>query len=320
MAKRRVIELAVLYPGPLAGRLLSGWGFEVVKVEPPGGDPLRSYIPSLFNVLNAGKYSVVLDLRKAEDRSRLYKLVEDADVVLTSFRPNAAERLGVSYRALSSVNRRLVYVAVTGYSGSSLPGHDINFAAIAGLLKDGPIIPQCVDVASGLAAAFVAAVAVATGRAGYYEVPMEAAAHLLNLLNFAQIKDGVAPHLTGRYPFYNVYKCADGSVALGAVEEKFWRRFVALIGREDLGDKMYDEGTTAEVQRELAGRECSELLRRAAEADVPLSPVRPLTEVAASVDLEELIGVLAPAGGPAPKLGEHNYLAEDRYGGQPRQE
>lgn len=310
MAKYRVVELAVLYPAPLAGRLLVGWGFEVFKVEPPGGDPLRVYIPPLFQILNAGKYSVVLDLKRGEDRARLYRLIEKADIVLTSFRRAAAERLGISYDVLKSINPNIIYVAVSGYQNSDAPGHDINFAAVAGHLGDRPPVPQCVDVATGLAAAFVAAVAVATGRAGYFEVPMETTAYMLNLLNFAQLKHIGDLHLTGGYPFYNVYKCAGGSVALGAVEEKFWRRFVSIIGREDLESRMYDREAVEEVQRELAKVNCIELLKKAAELDIPLSPVRTIQEVCHGVDLGEIIRSIAPAGGPAPALGEHNQLLD----------
>ncbi|MEL9991527.1 MAG: CaiB/BaiF CoA-transferase family protein [Thermoproteus sp.] len=310
MEKYRVVELAQLYPGPLAGRLLAGWGFEVVKIEPPGGDPMRHYIPSLFEALNAGKYSVVLDLKREEDRKKLYRIVEGARAVISSFRRASAERLGVSYEALSSINPNLLYVAITSYKDSDLPGHDLNFAAVAGLLEGRPIVPQCVDVASGLMAAFAVAAAVATGRSGYVEVPMESAAYMLNLLNFAQLRDRGDVLLTGRYPFYNVYGCRGGKVALGAVEEKFWRRFCELIGRRDLEGRMYDPSAVGEVEREVSAKDCKELLHRAEELDVPLSEMRDLLEASRCVDLQDLVAPLFLKGGRAPRLGEHNALFE----------
>ncbi|MGC9117642.1 MAG: CoA transferase [Thermoproteus sp.] len=289
MAKYRAVELAVLYPGPLAGRLLAEWGFDVVKVEPPGGDPMRAYSPTLYRLLNEGKELVVLDLKTEEGRRSLYDLVKGADAVLTSFRPAAAERLGASYEQLSKVNPSITYVAVTGYKSSNAPGHDINFAAVAGHLRDAPPIPQSVDVATGLMAAFAAAASIAAGRPGYFEISMERVAYLLNLLNFAQIADGRAPQLTGGYPYYNVYSCAGGRVALGAVEPKFWERFCDLLGRPDLKARMLDPTAVAEVEGETSRRSCAELLRRAEELDVPLSLVRPLEDALRSVDLGTLL-------------------------------
>ena len=276
-----MIELAQLYPGPLAGRLLASWGFEVIKVEPPGGDPMRTYIPSLYGLLNAGKTVVFLDLKTEEGRRGLEELVGGARAVLTSFRREAARRLGASYEKLKEVNPRLIYVAITSFADSDLPGHDINFAAAAGLLGDKPMIPQCVDVASGLMAAFMIAAAVAAGRSGYFEVPMESVAYLLNLLNFMQLKDRGETYLTGGYPFYNVYSCIGGRVALGAVEEKFWLRFCELIGREDLKEHALSPEAVAEVGRTTEGLRCSDLLERARQLDVPLSPVLDLRDAAA---------------------------------------
>lgn len=276
-----MIELAQLYPGPLAGRLLADWGFKVVKVEPPGGDPMRSYVPSLYELLNSGKEVVVLDLRTEEGREELLELARGARAALTSFRRGAAERLGASYERLKSVNERLIYVAITGYVDSDAPGHDINFAATAGLLADGPLIPQCVDVASGIMAAFIIAASTAAGRSGYFEVPMESVAYMLNLLNFMQLRDRGDAYLTGRYPFYNVYDCAGGRVALGAVEEKFWRRFCELIGRSDLAERALDPSAVGEVERVVSRVPCSDLLGRAAQLDVPLSPVLDLREASA---------------------------------------
>ena len=289
MAGGRVIEVATLYPGPLAGRLLAGWGFEVIKIEPPGGDPMKSFSPLLYHLLNEGKTRVVVDLKSEEGRRILYEMVRGADAVITSFRPQAAERLGVSYSVLSAVNPSIIYVAITGYESSNAPGHDINFAAVAGHIRDSVPTPQSIDVATGLVAAFAVAASVALGRTGYFEVPMERVALLLNLLNFANIRDSGEPRLTGSHPFYNIYKCADGKVALGAVEPKFWERFCMLIGRPDLINRMLDPGAVAEVEKETSRIKCGELLNRAAELDIPLAPVLSLEEVAKRVDLDKLI-------------------------------
>lgn len=286
-----VLEFAQLYPGPLAGKLLKEWGFRVVKVEPPSGDPLRRVSPTLYQWLNEGKEVAYLNLRLAEDRSRVLDLAREARAVLTSFRRGTAERLGVSYEAVSKANPGVFYVALVGFRESDLPGHDINFAGLAGLIADKPTIPQCVDVASGLMAAFAVAAAVATGRRGYVEIPMENVAYMLNLLNFAALRDLGALPLDGRFPFYNVYRCAGGLVALGAVEEKFWKKFCEIIGREDLKGRMYDPTAVEEVRRKAERRGCGELISAAERLEVPLSPVRDVVEASGRLPpLGELFG------------------------------
>lgn len=286
-----VLEIAQLYPGPLAGRLLKEWGFRVVKVEPPGGDPLKRLSPTFYQWLNEGKEVVYIDLRLAEGQSRVLHLAREARAVVTSFRRGTAERLGVSYEAVGKVNPDVFYVALVGYREGDFPGHDINFAGLAGLIADKPTIPQCVDVASGLMAALAIAAAVATGRHGYVEIPMENVAYMLNLLNFAALKDLGALPLDGRFPFYNVYRCAGGLVALGAVEDKFWKRFCELIGREDLKERMYDPTAVEEVRREMERRDCGELISAAEKLEVPLTTVRDVVEASGRLPpLGELFG------------------------------
>lgn len=286
-----VLELSTLYPGPLAGRLLLSQGFRVVKVEPPGGDPLRRISPTLYRWLNEGKEVVEADLRTEEGRRKARELASGAGAVVTSFRPPTAEAFGVSYRSLSVLNPRLLYVAIVGFSTEELrelPGHDVNFAAYAGGAPSVPT-PQAVDVATGLYVAFI--IASMWGRAGYVEVAMEDVAHLLNLLNYALMRDVGAAPLTGSHPFYNIYKCVGGAVALGAVEEKFWRRFCQMVGRPDWESRMTDPSLTEEVAELLATKSCRELLEEAKRWEVPLTPVRRLEEA----DWKKAVALLKPS-------------------------
>lgn len=289
MEERKVIELAWHYPGPLAGRLLAEWGFDIIKVEPPGGDPVKRLSPTFYQWLNEGKTVVYLDLRQLEDRKRLFDLVRGARAVISSFRRVTAERFGISYGALREVNPDILYVAIVGYINRDSPGHDINFAGLAGLIRDTPPIPQCVDVATGLLAAFVIAATIATRRRGYVEVSMEGVAYLLNLLNFALLKDTGNLPLSGVYPFYNIYKCIGGSIALGAVEDKFWRRFCEMLGREDLVGRMYDHSAVDEVRKEMVKRRCDDLIALAEKYDVPLTPVRNISEAGAMLPAIDIL-------------------------------
>ena len=94
LAGLRVLDLSVWRPGPYATQLLAEIGADVLKVEPPGGDPMRSY-PELFESLNANKRSIVLDLKNGDDVTRALELASHADVVIEGFRPGVVARLGV---------------------------------------------------------------------------------------------------------------------------------------------------------------------------------------------------------------------------------
>ena len=304
----RIIELASLYPGPLAGRLLTGWGFEILKIEPPEGDPMRRYIPKLFELINMGKYSVTLDLKKEEDREIFYKLTKSSHGIITNYRITTLKKLKASYDIIKTINPDIIYVSITSYRNNDQPGHDINFLASSGALKDQPIIPQCVDVATGILTAFLIAVAILNNYKGYIEVSMELVGHMLNLLNIVQIISGSDLYLTGEYPFYNVYKCLGGYVAVGAVEDKFWRRFCEIINRHDLSDKMFDKDIIFEIQRELLNRRCTDLVVEALRKEVPISLAKDLHEISRKLDIEEIIQKISPVQMRAPKLGEHNDL------------
>ncbi|MFI5314331.1 MAG: CaiB/BaiF CoA transferase family protein [Myxococcota bacterium] len=132
----RVVELAVWVAGPGAGGILCDWGADVVKIEPPQGDPCRSLFMALaglkepksppFDLDNRGKRSIVLDTRDPEAREIAVRLVEGADVFLTNLRPDALAKLGLDYESLESRCARLVYASITGYG---LRGPDRDRAA-----------------------------------------------------------------------------------------------------------------------------------------------------------------------------------------------
>jgi crotonobetainyl-CoA:carnitine CoA-transferase CaiB-like acyl-CoA transferase len=134
----RVLEFGWGMPVALAGMVLADNGAEVIKVEPPGGDPLRG--EPAFLVWNRGKKSVALNLKRPADREKARVLSQTADVVLAAFRPGTAERLGIGYEALSADNPRLVYCAISGFglngSYARLTGYDAIVAAKAGIFHE----------------------------------------------------------------------------------------------------------------------------------------------------------------------------------------
>lgn len=146
----RVVELGVWVAGPGAGGLLAEWGADVIKVEPPAGDPMRqlfqltaghgqSIVPP-FDLDNRGKRSVVLDLRSPDGREAMAKLVASADVFVTNLRPDAVERLGLGPADLLAGNSRLVYARITGFGATGpdadRPGYDVGaFWARTGMAR-----------------------------------------------------------------------------------------------------------------------------------------------------------------------------------------
>jgi crotonobetainyl-CoA:carnitine CoA-transferase CaiB-like acyl-CoA transferase len=149
--------------GPLATMVLADNGADVIKVEPPDGDPARA-LPA-FQTWNRGKKSVALDLKSEAGRERALGLMAQADVVVTSWRPGVADRLGVGYETAHNINPKAVYVAITGFGEegerASLPGYDALVTAISGRMvameriadRDGPMYPV-VPCASFAAAMF----------------------------------------------------------------------------------------------------------------------------------------------------------------------
>ncbi|MEQ1780393.1 MAG: CaiB/BaiF CoA-transferase family protein [Hyphomonadaceae bacterium] len=148
----KVIEHATYFAAPGAGGILSDWGAEVIKIEPPGGDPVRSNFPTkgsemahltdnpAFDSDNRGKKSIVVDARTEEGREIIRKLADTADVFLTNVRPGGIERSGLSYDILAKRNPKLVYCALTGYGlegpDANAPGFDVaSFWSRSGLAR-----------------------------------------------------------------------------------------------------------------------------------------------------------------------------------------
>ncbi len=118
----KVLDLSIWRPGPYATSLLVALGADVIKVEPPGGDPMR-YYRGLFEEINAGKRSTVLDLKDADDRTRALELAREADVVVEGFRPGVMTRLGFDDAAVRATNPGVVYCSISGYGQERCSGH-----------------------------------------------------------------------------------------------------------------------------------------------------------------------------------------------------
>lgn len=301
-----VADLTAQLPGPYCAMTLADLGAEVVKVEPPDGDPLRRF-PPMFASVNRGKQSVAVDLKSPEGRAVLTRLVGRADILLEGFRPGVAARLGADYDTLRAVNPSIIYCAISGF-GQDGPyrdrsGHDINYTALGGLLGQAerpagaPATPPVLiaDLASGLYAAVAVLAAVCArrqteGQGQYIDVSMtESIVAWMGPEIARAFADGQAHDrpLLSRLPHYAVFETADGRfLSLGIVyESHFWRRLCDAVGLTEWRELSVEERLQkadeikAQLQRIFRARTRDEWNRVLQEADVPCGPVYALDEL-----------------------------------------
>ncbi len=254
----RVVDLSWNLPGPLATLMLSDLGAEVVKVEPPQGDPLRKAPPvvagacALFHCLNRGKRFVALDLQDPRDVERFRELLARADALVDGFRPDVLPRLGLDPQALLARYPNLIVVRMSGY-GASGPysgraGHDLNFVGLSGVLgaydSENPLPVQVADVGGALLAVSAVLAALVDrvrgqGRGRVLDLPL-----LDGALTFAMAPqarqaagDRVAPgegFLEGGLATYRLYRDAERRwVSVAALEPHFVAELEALFGAVD---------------------------------------------------------------------------------------
>jgi crotonobetainyl-CoA:carnitine CoA-transferase CaiB-like acyl-CoA transferase len=360
----RVLDLSRLLPGGFCSLLLADFGADVVKVEDTGmGDYVRWATPrvegadpsasgAMFLGLNRGKRSVRIDLKTEAGRDVFVRLASRADVLLESFRPGVMERLGVGYARLRAENPRLVYCAITGY-GQDGPyagraGHDIDYLARMGLLDmtgAGPDAPpvqpagQIADLGGGaLMAAFGILAALrerdGSGQGQFVDVSMADGALSWLGMEAARVLAGAPAPARGRAELagglicYRPYRCADGWVALGALEPKFWRAWCLGVGRVDLVERQFDlvgSETHGEVEAVFAGRTRAEWEAFNDEHDCCVEPVLGLDEALESelVQAREMVvEVDQPGAAPVRLLGTPVKLSRTpadptRAGGPP---
>lgn len=284
----RVLDLSTLLPGAYCTRILRDSGASVLKIEPPGGDPIRR-LPGgdlYFELLHSGKACLTLDWVIETDRARLRAEIEASDVLVEGFRPGVMERAGFPYSVLTQMNPALIYCSITGFGASgpraARAGHDLNYLALSGALslmprssQGAPMIPgiQIADYAGGLYAAFqIGAGLVARGASGpgsRLEVSMTDVMRGWTELARGALSRGVsgAP-LTGTAPCYRVYPARDGYLAVAALEERFWNNFCRAIDREDLRSRQFDSTAIPEVAAVLAGRDRAAWMEHFAGRDV----------------------------------------------------
>lgn len=309
----RVLDLSQYIPGPFATQILADLGAEVLKVEPPSGDPMRGFmlrdddgLSPLYKQINAGKQLLELDLKSADHRALFEELVAKADVLLESYRPGVMERLGFGRERLQQLNPRLIHCALSGF-GQTGParlraGHDLTYLAMSGSLGVSGIAetpamafaPVADHAGAMLATTAILAALLrrgASNRGAYLDLSLfEAALFWQSIGLTAAQRPGQAlargrDLLTGGAACYQIYRTADDRfVALAPIEEKFWAAFCQAVERSDWIARQFEAmpqtELIAQVQELFAQRSLAAWQELLTEVDCCFEPVLELAEVA----------------------------------------
>jgi alpha-methylacyl-CoA racemase len=305
-----VLDLSTVGPASRCTHLLADYGARVVKVGPvPRADATPIEPPFFAYSGHRGVRRVQVDLKDDAGREAFLSLAAVADVVVESFRPGVAARLGIGFDDVAARNPGIVYCSTSGY-GQDGPhaqwaGHDLDYLAVGGYLAmstpgvgGAPPLPGATvaDAAGGgmhAALAITTALAgrAATGRGAYLDVSVaEGVLWLTSLAVDEHLATGadIGPGhdvLSGRYACYATYACADGRrVAVGAIEAKFFANLCAALGCPELAGSQYDDEAQPAVRAALvdafARRTRDDWVSSLAAADTCIAPVLSVGEVA----------------------------------------
>jgi crotonobetainyl-CoA:carnitine CoA-transferase CaiB-like acyl-CoA transferase len=305
-----VADFSRVLAGPYCTMLLGDLGAEVIKVEGPGGDDTRNWVPpardgisTYYLAINRNKRSVVLDLRDPEGLAAARELAARADVLVENFKPGGLARFGLDYAAVSQANPRIVYASISGFGsggGAALPGYDLMVQAISGLMSltgdsEGPPYRAGIsvfDVLSGLNATIGVLAALEhrhrSGRGQHVEVSLMSSA-LSGMVNqtSAFVAGGVVPFRMGNaHPSVTPYEplpTADGDLIVTAGNDVQFRKLCQVLGAPELADDprfARNRDRTAnrdelrpQIVERLQKRPRMEWFREMIEAGVPCGPI-----------------------------------------------
>ena len=259
----KVLDLSQFLPGPHLTMMMADHGADVIRIEPPSGEPTRTIgkyqgdTTVWFRNTHRGKRSVVLDLKRPEGVEAFVRLAADADVVVEAFRPGAVDRLGIGAAAVRARYPRIVYCSISAFGQTGAlahhPAHDLAVQALGGFLSvnDGPggtpVVPgvPSADMAAGLTALSAVLMALlARERTGVgdtldiamFDSLLPWSAHIAgNALAGGAAPCSASQRSLGGAAFYQVYTCADGRhIVLGGREAKFAATLLTALDRADL--------------------------------------------------------------------------------------
>ncbi len=285
-----MLDLSQQLPGPYATFLLAALGAEVTKIEPPAGDAARQLDPEMFEHVNAGKTSVVLDLKTNRGQRRLHELVHGRDVFIEGFRPGVTSRLGCDTATLHTIHPQLIYCSITGVGQTGplagRPTHDLSLQAMAGVLTGAGDLSRIgvpwVDLATGTSAALAITAAWHTGQGCHLDMSMLDAA-----IAWARVKPSGLQ--ADPEPTYGTLRTADGKrVTIALLEDAMWVRLCTALGWADwatdpslaryLDRRQHADEIRNRLERDIARLTRQEIVALAERHDLPLGPADAATE------------------------------------------
>jgi crotonobetainyl-CoA:carnitine CoA-transferase CaiB-like acyl-CoA transferase len=320
-----VADFSRILAGPYATMLLADLGAEVIKVESPGGDDTRTWMPPVrdgvstyYLGINRNKRSIALDLKNPDDLSVAQKLAGRADVLIENFKPGGLRRFGLDYETVAAGNERIVYASISGFGsgkGADYPGYDLMVQAISGLMSltgdpDGPPYRAGIsvfDVMAGLHANIGILAALhhrdLTGEGQHVEVNLLSSA-LSGLVNHSSgyVAGGTVPYRMGNahpslFP-YEPLPTADGELIVIAGNDGQFRKLCQVLDLPDLPDDprfLRNQDRTANREQlrpilveRLTKRTKDEWFRDLLAAGVPSAPIN---TVDGGVALAEELGL-----------------------------
>ncbi|TEA71959.1 CoA transferase [Allopusillimonas ginsengisoli] len=335
LAGIRIVEIGGIGPGPFCCMLLADMGAQVIRIDRPPGHDGGAPIDARFDLLNRGRRSIRMDLKKPDATKAVLRLVKQADVLIEGFRPGVMERLGLGPEVCLKANQRLVYGRMTGWGQDGpmahAPGHDINYISLTGVLHavgragEAPAIPLNLigDFGGGslyLALGVVSAL-LESRTSGHGQVVdaamVDGSASLMTLL-YGFLAAGYwkdergANRLDSGAPWYNVYETGDGKyVSIAANEGRFYRDALDVLGLAGQAlPEQHDQAGWPQLKERFAKafktRSRDEWVELAKGTQSCITPVLSMTEAPQNAHIKDrgifthIDGVMQPA--PAPRF------------------
>lgn len=312
----RVLDITQVMAGPFCTMLLGDLGADVIKVEPPGGDPTRKMAGSRgtespsYWAINRNKRGIVVNLKDPRGQQLVRDLAARADILVENYKPGVMARLGLSYEEIRKINPAIVYASISGF-GQTGPyaakgGFDLVAQGMSGIMSvtgDAGLPPmKCgipvTDLAAGLLALYAILAAyihrLRTGEGQYIDTSLLEAGIALSVWESAQYFSGrgIPEPMGSAHRMsapYQAIRCADGYITLGAANQRTWERFARAIGRPDLLERPEYRDDTGRVQNRhrlaeeieavTATRPREHWLHVLEQAGVPCGPILNYAEV-----------------------------------------
>jgi crotonobetainyl-CoA:carnitine CoA-transferase CaiB-like acyl-CoA transferase len=276
----RILSLALNMPGPAALMRCQQMGATCLKLEPPSGDPMDHYMPAAYTAMHAGVKRLKADLKTATGQRALHRELAKTDVLLTSFRPSAIDKLGLGWKTLHRQYPQLSHVAIVGSPGARAeePGHDLTYLAENDLVSD-LALPATLFADMGgslmaseavLQAALAQRLSAKASKGIYLEIALSDAAAYLALPRHWGLTqpDGV---VGGAHAGYRIYPCKDGRVAVAALEPHFAAALCMAAGlAASQPQSMLSASTRQAIGDFFASQTRRQLDKLATAKDIPL--------------------------------------------------